>query len=310
MELSILLIKEIAVLMLIMSFGWLAVRFKLLKVEDSKALSIVTLYIICPCVIIRSFQIQFDFVKLQGFGLAVLGALIAQFFMVIVSRLLRSPLKLDPIEEGSLGYPNAGIVIIPIVMATMGEEWIFYSTAYIALQTIMLWTHARTLICGDGWNLKKIIRNINVIAIILGLVLFICDIKLPNIVNESLHYVGGMIGPMGMLIIGMLLAGINLKDIFTSKRAYFITFLRMIMLPAALVLILVITKIANLHTSGVQILTITVLAAAAPPASTITQFAQIYGRDAKYASVLNMLGVIVCIVTMPLIVFFYRYLQL
>lgn len=306
MELSILLIREIAVLMIIMAFGWLAISLKLMKIEDSKVLSIVTLYIICPCVIIRSFQLDFDYEKLQGLGLAALGALLAQLFMIFACRGFRSICKFSPLEEGSMAYPNAGIITIPIVMATMGQEWVFYCSAYIAVQTIMLWTHAKSLVCNDKWNLKKILYNVNIIAIALGLILFIFDIKLPVVLNRSLEHVGYMIGPMGMLITGMLLAGISFKDIFSNKRAYLITFFRMIVLPVSFVLILVFFNIASLHESGVQILVITLLAVSAPPASTIVQFAQIYNLDAKYASILNMLAILICILTMPLIILLYK----
>ena len=306
MELSILLMKQIGVMLIIVAFGWLTIRLKLLKVEDSKAMSILTLYVICPCVIIHSFQIKFDIVKLQGFGLAILGSCIAQFFLLLAGRLSRPIFKLTPIEEGSIGYPNVGILIIPIVMATMGEKWVFYCSAYIAVQTVMMWTHGKTLVCADGWNLKKILCNINVIAIILGIVLFISNIALPPVLDSSLKYVGNMVGPISMLIIGMLLGSINFKEIFTRKRAYLITFLNMLVFPTALAAIFVLSRISGLHKDGAQILTITVMAAAAPPASTITQFAQIFDKDAKYASILNMMGVLVCIMTMPLIVLLYK----
>lgn len=306
MELSILLTKEIAVLMIIMAFGWLAIRLKLLKIQDSKALSIVTLFIICPCVIVRSFQIEFDYVKLQGLGLAVLGAIIAQFFMIFTCKTFRSVCRFDPLEEGSMAYPNAGIMTIPIVMATMGQEWIFYCSAYIAVQTILLWTHAKALVCNDGWNLKKILYNINIIAIFLGIILFVFNIKLPAIINTSLEHVGYMIGPMGILITGMLLADIRFIDIFSNKRAYLITFFRMIILPVLFALLLVILHIDSLHDNGTQILIITLFAVSAPPASTIVQFAQIYGRNANYASILNMLAVLICIFTMPLIILIYK----
>ena len=308
MDLSLLLVKEIGVMLIIVAFGWLAIRFKLLTLAESKALSKITLYVICPCVIIHSFQIEFDIVKLQGFGLAMLGAGIAQFFMLFLARISRPVFRLDTIEEGSLGYPNVGNLIIPIVMATMGEEWVFYCSAYVAIQTTMLWAHAKTLICGDGWNLKKILSNINIIAIIIGIILFIGNISLPEIVDTSMKYVGSTIGPLSMLIIGMLLGSIRLREIFTRKRAYLITFLRMLLFPALLALLLFIIGIFALHNDGVQITTIILLAAAAPPASTITQFAQIYNKDAKYASILNMMGVLVCIITMPLIVLFYKLL--
>ena len=51
-----------------------------------------------------------------------------------------------------------------------------------------------------------------------------------------------------------------------------------------------------------QIAVIVLLAASAPSASTISQMAQIYHRDAKYANAINVTSILLCIVTMPLIV--------
>ena len=60
---------------------------------------------------------------------------------------------------------------------------------------------------------------------------------LPEDINSTLSAVGGMIGPASMIVTGMLFAGMDFKQIFASKRVYFVTFLRLIVVPAiALVL--------------------------------------------------------------------------
>ena len=42
--------------------------------------------------------------------------------------------------------------------------------------------------------------------------------------------------------------------------------------------------------------------------SMITQLAQIYGKDSRYASVINVMSVIFCIITMPVMVLSYEML--
>ena len=54
-----------------------------------------------------------------------------------------------------------------------------------------------------------------------------------------------------------------------------------------------------------NILLITFLAAITPAASTVMQLAKINERDAEYATAINILTTIVCIVTMPLFVMLY-----
>ena len=61
----------------------------------------------------------------------------------------------------------------------------------------------------------------------------------------------------------------------------------------------------GIHRQAKDILLVVFLAAAAPAAAMVTQLAQIYDRDSKYASVINVMSVIFCIVTMPLMVMLY-----
>ena len=61
-----------------------------------------------------------------------------------------------------------------------------------------------------------------------------------------------------------------------------------------------------MHAEAEYILLIVLLATSAPSAVMVTQLAQIYDRDAKYASVINIMSVIFSIVTMPLIVLLYE----
>ena len=59
MELSILLIQQICQLFIMIFFGFLLVRGRVLTAENSKVLSILLLYVACPCAIINSFMIDF-----------------------------------------------------------------------------------------------------------------------------------------------------------------------------------------------------------------------------------------------------------
>lgn len=55
-----------------------------------------------------------------------------------------------------------------------------------------------------------------------------------------------------------------------------------------------------------MILLISLLATITPSASAITQMAQIYGKNGEYASAINVVTTIVCIITMPIMVWLYQ----
>ena len=56
-------------------------------------------------------------------------------------------------------------------------------------------------------DFKKIITNTNMIAILFGIFLFLAQISLPGPVDSAVRSLGSMIGPLAMLISGMLIAG-------------------------------------------------------------------------------------------------------
>ena len=73
---------------------------------------------------------------------------------------------------------------------------------------------------------------------------------------------------------------------------------------AALVFLKLLASVAPVADAQ-TILLISLLAVITPSASTITQMAQLYNRNAAYASAINVFTTVVCIVTMPLMVLLY-----
>ena len=71
-------------------------------------------------------------------------------------------------------------------------------------------------------------------------------------------------------------------------------------------MLLKISGMAEWSVDGKQILLIVYLAVISPSAATVTQMSQVYGNDAGYASVINVLSTLLAIVTMPLMVMMYQ----
>lgn len=128
MELSILLIQQICQLFIMIFFGFLLVRGRVLTAENSKVLSILLLYVACPCAIINSFMIDFTSDKLIGLGISFLGAILVHIIFIPLANLLGKIFGFTPIEKATLIYSNSGNLIIPLVGAILGNEWVIYSS--------------------------------------------------------------------------------------------------------------------------------------------------------------------------------------
>ncbi len=308
MRLSILLAGQIGVLFLVAFAGLLIVRYEILREDDSKVISWLTAYVLSPCVIIKSFQIDFTAEKLKGMALAAAAAVAAQLIFTTGCRLLVRPLHLTPIECASMIYSNCGNLIVPLVSFVMGEEWVFYTCAYMMVSTILTWTHMRSLLSGGKGRcrLKDIILNPNIIAIVIGLVLFLTGIRIPKVLESAVDGFGGAIGPVSMLVVGMLIGNMDLRWVFTRKRPYLISAFRLVIFPVIVAVLFASVVRTGIHADAENILLVSLLAASAPAAVMVTQITQIYDGDARYASVINVMSVIFCIISMPLIVLLYE----
>lgn len=304
---TLLLIHKIAQLFLILLLGFIIVKAKVLKSEDSMVLSRLSLYLIMPCMILNAFQVELTEEIKLGLSMAVVVSVGIHILLIVIGKLCQRFFHADAVEVGSIVYSNAGNLVIPLVTAILGPEWVIYSCAFLSVQLIFMWTHGVRLFASDaGLNLKKILLNPNMVAIFAGLVMLVLGIKLPSVIGEAVSSVGAMIGPVSMLVAGMLTANMEFKRMFLNKRIYFVLAFRMLICPAVMLLFIKAAGAAAVFPNSSQVLLITFLATMTPAASTIMQFAQIHHKGAEYASAINILTTLSCIVTMPLFVSLYQ----
>ena len=105
---------------------------------------------------------------------------------------------------------------------------------------------------------------------------------------------------------GMLIAGTTPQEILAFPHIGLVTILRLIGVPLLTILLLKFSGLASFAENGSQILLVTLLATITPSASTITQMAQVYGKDASYAGAINVFTTLLCMITMPIMVYLYQ----
>ena len=305
---TLLLTKQIAELFIMILLGFILVKSSLLTKHDSKVLSTVALYIVTPCVIINAFQVQYSQDVKNGIILSFLAAIIVHIIYIVMARMLGKVYTLNGVEKATVIYTNAGNLIIPLVQALLGKEWVVYTTGYILVTTVFIWTHGRMLICEEkGFNVKELLKNVNVIASVIGILMFALKIQLPSLIIETMDSMSATIAPICMIVAGMLIAGMDVKDCLKNKRLYVITFLKMIVFPCFALILLKFTNLSSMAKNGDMILLISLLASVAPTAASVTQIAQIYDADSEYASAYYFITTLLCILTMPFFVWMYQF---
>ena len=303
MEISLLLMQQIAQLFLILIMGYAVVKVGLLKASDSRVLSVVMVYLVTPCVIINAFQIDDTPEIRKGLLYSMAIAAAIHVVLLVLSALLSRPLKLDAVEQVNVIYSNAAALVIPLVKALMGDAYVIYSCAFIIVQLVLLWTHASSLLQGSSaLDWKKVLTNINMIAIAAGALFYWFRVVLPAPLQNTMSTVGNMMGPMGMLLAGMAIAEKPLREVFCTRRNYLPTVLRLVVCPLVVLVLLWVCHASSWVADGKNILMTVYLAAITPACATVTSMAQLYDRDAAHSSALYVLTTLLSIVSMPVMI--------
>lgn len=289
-------------MLILIIVGMISYKTHVVTKDGSKHLSNLLVTVVSPVVIFVSYQRDFDSTMLVGlleaFGLSLLGFGIA---MLAAYLLLRKSDQYDVvIARFSTIYSNCGFMGIPLVDAMFGSEGVFYLTAVITSFNLLVWTHGMmSFTGGSGFTIKgffKALCSPSIIAVPVGLICFLFQLRVPGVVYDALNYISGMNTPLAMIVAGATVAQTNLIKVFGKGRIYWVSFLKLILVPALIVLVF---SLFNVPT----IITLTVaLALAAPSGAMGTMFAVRYDRNALYASEIFAATTILSALTLPLIV--------
>ncbi|MFA9399151.1 MAG: AEC family transporter, partial [Clostridiaceae bacterium] len=194
-------------------------------------------------------------------------------------------------------FSNCGFMGYPIVSSIYGDIGVFYAAIFNITFNILIWTYGLALFTGENEykNIKKVIYNPGIIAVILGLIMFMFSIKIPSNLFNALDLVGSTTIPLSMLIIGSSLSKMKFKDMVNGKDVYYSSFVRLILLP---LIVLFVMKLLNLSD---LVIGIAVIITAMPAAANTTVFAEKFGKNASFASKCVLISTVLSAITIPLI---------
>lgn len=301
------LIKKIISMYLMMLAAVAAVKAGVVKSSESRTVSTIILYIVIPCMVLSAFKVDSTPEVRSGLMLAFIGSAIIEVLMVLITALLKKPLRLTGVEIASADYSNSGNLIIPLVSAALGPEWVIYTCAYSCVQLFLIWSHGKYVLSGEpGFDIKKVLLNVNMLSVFAGLLIFIFHIRFPGPIQDAIDTLGNMIGPLSMVGLGLVIGGMDFKKVFSYKRVWLIVALRLIVLPLVCMPILLLLSSMSGLADGKTVMLITFMAAASCSAAMITQLAQVFGSDEEYAAAINVTSTLLCVLTLPAMVALFR----
>lgn len=295
---SLIVIKKIIEMFIILLVGALIYKVKIIDDVSTKHLSNVLLMLVSPLLIVESYQIDFNKELLYGLLWALLASFLTFLFMIIVSEFLfHGDRNRSSVEKIAVSYSNSGFIGIPLISGVLGDKGVFYMTAYITIFNVLLWTHG-VLLMGDSEGLKGAWKNFlspAIIAVMVGIILFLFQLRLPQFIENPLEMIASMNTPLGMIVAGANLAQGNILKSLKNKRFYYLSFIKLIVYPLAGLVILWLLPL------DFEVAFTVFIAVACPAGASVIMFAQRYDKDAYYASEIFVITTLLSAVTLPLL---------
>lgn len=300
MENAEIILNQTLIMLILIIVGIICKKTKIITDDGNKELSKLVLTVVNPIVILMAYQTDYkpQLVKnlLIAFGLSILS-----YIILIVAAYLLIPQKdgrETQIERFSAIYSNCGFMGIPLVNALFGSEGIFYLTAFLTVFNLVVWTHGIILISGER-NLKNIVKVFYspvIISIVLGIIMFFAQIRLPDIITDSLNFISNLNTPLAMIVSGVTIADTKILKLLKKPGIYYVSFLKLILLP------LILIAAFSLFNVNEQVRITVLVAASAPAAAMCTLQCIRYEKNSLYASEIFAASTILSVVTLPIIV--------
>ncbi len=297
------IILSLAKLFIMIVPGFILARAHVLNEEQSKGISTIIINLTWPCLIIISLQREFSIQLCINMGYVaaaiILVIIIAYLITKLVCRLMKIARDRTYLITFMVMFGNTAWIGIPVCKALYGADGTFYAALLDAIQDMFIFTVGLVMIEKStgrhiGLSLKHFLTP-GVISIVIGLILFVAGISLPDIIYTPMNALGSATSPLAMTVIGYQLGCLNLKELFKGRDVYVMMLLKLIVIP------LIFLAAVKIIMPDPDVMMKTLIVEMATPAAACTAiYAQQYGGDAAFATRGVMLSTVFSIVTLSL----------
>jgi len=313
MEIFYLTLSQMLMMFTFILIGYVLRKTKILPETSVTTMSRLETYVFVPAIAFFSFMENCSVEALKEnyvfvlYGLAIIlsSMIVAYPLSKLFVKNYKESLELNykrNIFKYALTFGNFAFLGNFIVLGIWGSEGLF---------KYLMFTFGVNLLC-SSWGLLILIPKEServtltgvlkrmttppIIAIMLGLVAGLLNLKvyLPGFLLDVLSNASNCMGPVAMLLAGVVVGGFEFKSLLSDKKVYVATALRLIVLPAVIVLIL-----RMLGTSK-EIITYALICSGTPLGLNTIVYPSSFGGEIKTGASMTMISHVLSVITIPL----------
>lgn len=199
-------------------------------------------------------------------------------------------------------FSNNGFMGLPLALAIFGNDGLFMMAICNVISNLLIFSVGLKL-CTKYYpvkekiNIRKMfVNNIN-IAVVIGFVCYLCHLHVPDVVVRLLDYISNITAGFSMIVVGLSLSRMNLRDVFANKKLFVMTGLRLILIP---LLCIGVFRLLPFEVPELLYM-ILILTAALPSASSQSMLTEQYKTNVQDAGRAVFLTTLCSVVTIPVV---------
>ena len=303
-------LNQMGFLLFLMAAGFVLVKLKVMPDSATQVLSKLENNLFIPALVMGTFMTKFtpDSVSTSGVyllcGLAVVAVTLP--IAVLVAKCFSRDSYLRKIYTYGLAFSNFGFMGNAVVSALFPDIFMEYLIFTLPLWTLIyLWGVPALLIPGKEGEKKSLLSSLKRLvnpmfaAMLVGMILGLTGVPLPDFVGAGLDSLGGCMSPVAMLLTGMTVSSLDLKKTFTDKSVYLASFIRLLAFPAAFMALLWVLPLPG------DISLCVLCAVAMPLGLSPVVIPAAYGQDTSAAAGMALISHLLSVATIPLIFWVY-----
>lgn len=278
--------------------GYILRKLNIISADSRAGLTNLVIDVVLPCNIIYSFMIKLTHkVIMAGLEILVISIIIQVMCYFLGYVLYR---KTSPEQEKVLKYgticSNAGFLGNPLVEGIYGSMGLMYASIYLIPQRICMWSAGVSCFTGaKGKNVvRKVLTHPCIVAVMIGLVIMGFQIQLPDFAESTIKTISGCTTTLSMIVIGGILAEIDIKTVISKLNIYY-CIIRLVIMPGLVLAGCALFKVDPLVTAVSTVL------AGMPAGSTTAILAAKYNCDEKFAVRIVFLSTVLSLITIPIL---------
>lgn len=299
----LIVLEQVVVLLVFCAIGYVLAKKNILNAQKGDLISSMLVYMFMPATCFSTCAANCTVAYItEKYPLILISTGLLLLLIVaakLIAKYLGPACYLRDLYEYSIVIPNTAYIGYPLMLGLYGSEGLLDMLIFGLPLIVYCYTTGFNILSGrrkERFSWKKVVTPVTV-AMALGCIVGLSGIRVPSVITQVVDKSAACLAPLGTLLMGMAISEFSFKDMLADKRLYWLTALRLVVIPVAVFGIL---KLGRWEFALLP----AICSHCMPCGLNVIILPKLIGQDCKNGAGLVLLSTVFAIITVPLCMYF------